>query len=349
MRRRLLVLGLAAGGERVRGASIAHMLLGGDDEIRARIVGGQETTAYEHEFVVAIFKDGQFFCGGSLVAGDWVLTAAHCLEDMAPDRYLVSSFRHKLSTPGGEEPPRYLYPREDNPECADAVRVAALILHPGYDPTEVTHDMALMRLQRPVRCLDRIPVARLDNAPPRPGETLIIAGWGALYYGEYDEDRGAVAPGVLHEAEVTRFSDDTCSDLLCPFGDWGSCHFTAGPQLCAGRMSGGVDACSGDSGGPLFREAETFMGRPTIVGITSWGYGCAEPATPGVYTSVAYFRPWILAYIGCFDAADCPPAPPPSPPSPPPPPRPSSVLASLFGLFPFHSRHDGQASTRFSV
>jgi hypothetical protein len=269
-----------------------------------------------------------------------VLTAAHCLEDTNLNRYLVSSFRHTLSTPAGERPPRYLQPRDDHPECADAVRVAQVILYPDYQSTYVTNDIALMRLQRPVRCSNRIPTAILDSTAGQPGEPLTIAGWGALYYGQYDATRGPVAPGVLHDAEVNRFPDGTCSDLLCPLGSWGPCHFTPGPQLCAGKMTGGIDACSGDSGGPLFREPEVYMGRPTIVGITSWGYGCAEPATPGVYTRVAYYRPWILWHVGCAGSADCPQVPRPSSPAHPPPPKPPSALAGFMQLFGTSSARD---------
>ena len=335
--RRFVLLGLAAGATHASAASVAHVLLGGEDQIRARIVGGVEATSHEHEFVVALFKNGHFFCGGSLVGDNWVLTAAHCLEDPDPNKYLVSSWRHRLSTPIGEQPAQYLHPSDDHPECADVVRVAEVFSHPEYDNTYVTNDIALLKLERTVRCVERIPVAILDNEEGQPGENLVIAGWGALYYGQYDSTRGAVAPGVLHEAEVDRFDPGTCKDLLCPLGDWGPCHFSPGPQMCAGKMMGGVDACSGDSGGPLFRDSETYMGRPTIVGITSWGYGCAEPATPGVYTRIAHYRPWILSHIGCVDAVDCPPAPPPSPPAPPPPPQPPHLFSQLMDMLPFHS------------
>jgi len=324
-----LLLGLLGAAS---GVPIMHTLLGGEDQVRARIVGGEVATSFDHEFVVAIFKNGHFFCGGSLIEKDWVLTAAHCLEDTDPRDYAVSSWRHTLSTPIGERPPVYLRPGDDHSECADVVRVAEVIPHLGYDSTFVTNDIALIRLERSVRCADRIPMAIIDRGEGRTGETLTIAGWGALYYGDFDETRGAVAPGVLHEAEIDRFAQGTCSELLCPLGSWGPpCHFTPGPQMCAGKLMGGVDACSGDSGGPLFRPPVPPNDRPTLVGITSWGYGCAEPATPGVYTRVAYYRQWVLSHVGCNDAADCPPAPPPSPPSPPAPPL--TLLSRLMGIF----------------
>ena len=58
-------------------------------------------------------------------------------------------------------------------------------------------------------------------------------------------------------------------------------------MFCAGELGiGGKDACQGDSGGPIMRQGE-------CVGATSWGYGCAYPEYPGVYTDVANYRNWV--------------------------------------------------------
>ena len=54
------------------------------------------------------------------------------------------------------------------------------------------------------------------------------------------------------------------------------------------RIVGGVDACQGDSGGPLFTQNPS-----TLIGIVSWGYGCAAAGYPGVYTQVSYFIDFI--------------------------------------------------------
>lgn len=226
------------------------LLTGAESQMRPRIVGGEEATANEHPDVVAIFWRGHFFCGGTLIAPDWVITAAHCVEDGWAGNYAVSSWRHTLSTPSGAAPPLYINPSEDHADCADVVRVAEVISHPDYNEKDVSNDIALIRLQRTVKCVERIPLAILDrDEQQRAGEKLWIAGWGALYYGRYDPSRGNVAPGVMHEAAVDRFGSETCSELLCPFNLFNmDCVFTPGPQMCAGKLMGGVDACSGDSG-----------------------------------------------------------------------------------------------------
>ena len=64
-------------------------------------------------------------------------------------------------------------------------------------------------------------------------------------------------------------------------------------MVCAGYLSGGVDTCQGDSGGPLVCQVSND-GRHTLMGLTSWGYGCGRANRPGVYTKVVEYLDWIV-------------------------------------------------------
>lgn len=82
--------------------------------------------------------------------------------------------------------------------------------------------------------------------------------------------------------EVPTISDEECEDLY--YSAW---YDTDPSMICAGNVQeGGIDACQGDSGGPLVANGE-------LIGIVSWGEGCARPERPGVYTEVAYYSDWI--------------------------------------------------------
>jgi secreted trypsin-like serine protease len=98
-----------------------------------------------------------------------------------------------------------------------------------------------------------------------------ISGWG-------DTSEFGGTPATLQAATVNVIDDGTCS------ADYGG-DFDPNTMICAGFQSGGVDTCAGDSGGPL--QAPLSAGGYRLVGITSWGEGCAEPGFPGVYTRVA--------------------------------------------------------------
>lgn len=71
-----------------------------------------------------------------------------------------------------------------------------------------------------------------------------------------------------------------------------------GSVLCAGLYHGNVDTCQGDSGGPLFIHSPASA--PVLVGITSFGEGCAQAFKPGVYTRIAHFRPWLDSVVARF-------------------------------------------------
>lgn len=228
------------------------------------VVGGAPVSNGSWPSIVALVPTGgapelTTFCGGTLIAPTVVLTAAHCLLDASG----VAMSADALEVlPGAEN---LLAP-------ADRIAVAAVRIHPGYLVEGDAPDAALLILSRAAAA----PVAAYaapgqDADVERPGS---MAGWGEQGEGTHKY------PSRLVAAPVTIFSGTRCREML-------GAAFHLGEALCAGRPEGGVDTCSGDSGGPL-RDATGLL-----VGITSWGVGCGRPGLPGIYTRVSAISGWI--------------------------------------------------------
>ncbi|KAK7794879.1 hypothetical protein R5R35_010571 [Gryllus longicercus] len=117
----------------------------------------------------------------------------------------------------------------------------------------------------------------LASSAPLSGTLAVVTGWGLT-------NVGGSSPNTLHFLKLPIVSHSACDSF------YGSGLITA-RMLCAGYPAGGQDACQGDNFGPL-------VAGGVQVGIVSWGYGCALPNYPGVYTNVANLRSWITANTG---------------------------------------------------
>uniref|UniRef100_A0A8C0U512 Transmembrane serine protease 5 n=1 Tax=Cyanistes caeruleus TaxID=156563 RepID=A0A8C0U512_CYACU len=155
------------------------------------------------------------------------------------------------------------------------VPVRDIFLHPLYNESSLDYDMALMRLRVPLNFSGQSP----GSVPVLPGSARCCP----------VSSRGVFSRGKLHPCPS--------AEALVPLIGTRRCNSSCGYRgeltarmLCAGHLQGRVDACQGDSGGPLVCW-DGSMWR--LVGIVSWGRGCAEPNHPGVYTNVAQLLPWI--------------------------------------------------------
>ncbi|MFJ8649636.1 S1 family peptidase [Streptomyces sp. NPDC093546] len=237
------------------------------------VVGGQPVRASDSPWAVALASRARFgsaragqFCGGVVVAPTKVVTAAHCLGPavLGPDPggltdLAVIAGRTELHGPGGREVP-----------------VTRAWISPAYDPETQSGDLAVLTLASALPRSYVIKVAGQGDPAYQPGTSADVYGWGDTTGG------GAYAYG-LRSARVSVLPDEVCGRAYAA-GAGGA--YIPATMLCAGDPQGGRDACQGDSGGPLVAQ-----GR--LIGLVSWGSGCGQPGSPGVYTRVSAVMPQL--------------------------------------------------------
>lgn len=235
-------------------------------EAQRRIVGGSTISTADHPWMVALASRRQFgsvrsgqFCGGALVSPTKVVTAAHCFYDESG---------HRVDRPGL----RVVLGRDDlRSNDGQEVEVRDVWIHPDYSFATNMQDVAVVTLAAPQGGRPAIDmVGEGETGPYEPGTAAEVFGWG-------DTRGDGSYSNVLHDVQVPIVADQECAHDY-PGGPDG--EFDPRGMVCAGEAVGGQDACQGDSGGPL-----VVGGR--LVGLVSWGTGCAEANHPGVYTRMS--------------------------------------------------------------
>ncbi|WP_372880231.1 serine protease [Psychromonas sp.] len=239
-------------------------------EISTRIVGGQESDINQFPWAVSL-KDSttqKHFCGGSLIAKQWVLTAAHCLDDLQSVSQITATI--------GE------YDLDSIP-ATTAIEIEQFYIHPDYTSSPPVNDIALLKLASAVADPSLIsPVSLEDTTDAVVSQDNVTAlGWGSTV--PSDERNDPDFPNILNYVEIPLLTDDMCNEA---YDD----NYTA-EMLCAGLEDGGKDSCQGDSGGPLVIKQDDDSWQQ--IGIVSWGSGCAAKGYPGVYTRLALYEDWV--------------------------------------------------------
>ncbi|KAL7505121.1 hypothetical protein ACHAXN_003769 [Cyclotella atomus] len=282
-----------------------------------RIIGGSTASFNRYPYTVALTTSGSnFFCGGTLIASDAVLTAAHCLRG-ADVVYRVAVNRADLTSKDGE-----------------VILVAKEIRHPSYSWTTDQNDIALLVLDQPVSVVSEEDIVRInsDASFPSAGEVARTMGWG-------DTDPDATELSVsysLLEVDLPVISNEECSAAKGTDNGYTDSYesYIFDSMLCT--FEPGSDACQGDSGTyimfanlhpsgsmiisnflyPQNKYNQQRKGGPLIipgskaaedvlVGVTSWGIGCATKVFPGVFSRVSYAYDWIAETV-CSESSNAP-------------------------------------------
>ncbi|MFB9908147.1 serine protease [Allokutzneria oryzae] len=223
------------------------------EEVRAEpfVVGGRRAEVSQFPWLVYLVdRLGTMYCGGALVSPTKVLTAAHCVDQRSASSISVVSGREDTESGAGQ-----------------VVRAAKSWKHPSYRSVFEGDDLGVLTLERPISAQYATLVSPGEQARYASGTEAVVAGWGAT------SETGSTSR-YLMSATVPVMDNATCSRSYR--------SFDGAKMFCAGYDNGKIDSCQGDSGGPL-------VARGVVIGVTSWGDGCARAGKPGVYVRLTSY------------------------------------------------------------
>uniref|UniRef100_H3CAT7 Vitamin K-dependent protein C n=1 Tax=Tetraodon nigroviridis TaxID=99883 RepID=H3CAT7_TETNG len=253
-------------------ASCGQLLIGRSsytqsvDGLLPWMVGGEVGKKGESPWQVLLLNAaGRFHCGGVLIDESWVLTAAHCLENSRTFRVRLGDYE-RLRSEGSEV----------------TLKVAKAFKHPLYNRRLADNDISLLRLETPAPLSDYIvpiclPGRRLaQQVLQRNGTMTVVSGWGK------EDLQSSKFSSALNVIKVPLVDTDVCQQTMT--------HNVTTNMLCAGVVGQRMDACEGDSGGPM---VTLYRRTWFLLGLVSWGEGCGDLDKLGIYTKVSNYLDWI--------------------------------------------------------
>jgi len=242
----------------------------------ARIVGGSEADANSIPWQVGLVSNqgSTPFCGGTIITPYHILTAAHCTNDQTGAAVQVIAGEHDtLSTA----------------DKATRHSIAKVLDHPDYTTQGTKNDFSILTLTTPINLgpESHSRAACLPDAGDTTfttNDVFTVSGWGHKVAGC---TQASCRPTKLHHVEVPWVSDAQCRQA---YGQ----NAITDAMICAGNFAnGGVDSCQGDSGGPL-TWVDPNTQKVKLIGVVSWGAGCAGAQNPGVYAEVTTVLQWVI-------------------------------------------------------
>jgi len=247
----------------------------------SKITGGTAASIGNYPWQVFL-EAGNFTCGGSIISGNWVITAAHCTEDDFGNLIPASQMDIIVGANdprSGLEGKKYL--------------VSQVIRHENYNPDTFNNDIALLQILGTINYTNATPirlVSKIDSASGAtdPGVMTWVTGYGLTKVSP------PVTPVTLQQVQLPIVSNSQASTV------W---PVVAPSDVMAGYRNGNKDACNGDSGGPMVVPVDNEY---KLAGLVSWGSSNCD--TYGAYTRISIFESWISSKTG-VEISYTPPVP----------------------------------------
>ncbi|XP_037716232.1 trypsin beta [Drosophila subpulchrella] len=225
-------------------------------QLDGRIVGGSATTISSFPWQISLQRSGSHSCGGSVYSSNVIVTAAHCLQSVSASSLQIRAGSSYWSSGGV------------------VAKVSYFRNHEGYNANTMVNDIAIIKLSSSLSFSSTIKAIGLASSNPANGAAASVSGWGTQSSGS------SSIPSQLQYVNVNIVSQSRCASSSYSYGSQ-----IKSSMICA--AASGKDSCQGDSGGPL-------VSGGVLVGVVSWGYGCAASNYPGVYADVAALRSWVI-------------------------------------------------------